>query len=150
MKTNWNQTTQLNRQQKLIKKGLNRYDGKSIDRQSTIDAILTSLAAKNISSKAIANSLGVTRRRVLKAKISRAEFDVLVVTEMEKLRNKSHSVKEDVKPNSDDGTSSNDDDSTDDFSSFDECQSDISHDFDQSSSDTDVSDCEKAPVFLLL
>ena len=79
-------------------------------------------------------------------KIRREEFDSLVDTEMEKQKKKSHDEKEIAKHNSDVGTSSNDDDSVDNFSSFDDCQSDISHDFNQSSSGTDFSDCEKAPV----
>lgn len=117
-------------------RGLNLYGGKFIDTKSTID---TSLAANSASNKSIADSLGVPRRR-------RAEFDLLVETEKEKLNKKSCRAKENTNFDSDDSLSNNDDDSADGFSSFDKCQSDISHDFDPSSSDTKLSNCQKAPV----
>ena len=73
---------------KTYLKGLNLYGGRFIDTQATIDSILASLAAKNSSNKAIANILGVSRKRIAKAKRRRAEFDSLVEAEKDKLKKK--------------------------------------------------------------
>ena len=69
---------------KMYLKRLSHFGGNFIATQATIDTVLTSLSAKDCPNNAIAESLGVPRKRIAAAKVRRAEFDALLQTEIEK------------------------------------------------------------------
>ena len=113
------------------------FGGKFTTTQATIDTILTSLAVSGIPNNAIASSLGVSRKRVAKAKSRITEFDSLVQTEVEKeSKQKNHRQIDEYQTEHE---INNDDDSSGKFSTLDDLQSDISHDFKEMSNDGTIS-----------
>ena len=111
--------------------GLRLYGGKFLNTQATIDVVLTSLAALNCTTTEIATCLGMTRKRIARAKERRKEFDLLVQNEATKLKSNSKikkriSAESNIIKRSDCLSSSSSDD----------IQSEISHDFDEMSDNT--------------
>ena len=67
-------------------------------------------------------------------------------TENEEIRNQSNKKMNYVPSSLEESNSSNNSDTSEEFSSFHDCESDVSHDFQESASDTELSDDEKATV----
>ena len=64
---------------KTYLKGLSLYGGRFIDTQATIDAILTALAAKNVTNKSIAASLGVSKLSVTQLDMPTVERGIRLI-----------------------------------------------------------------------